>query len=116
MCPEQLGGLATPRQPAERQGDRVVTKEGTDVTEEYRRGAEETLKLARLFQCRAAILKERSPSCGSGRIYDGSFSSTLTDGDGTAAEALKAAGIPVAGETGWSRLWPELEPKEKRRL
>ncbi len=99
VCPEQLGGLATPRCPAERSGDRVVTREGLDVTKEYRRGADETLKLARLFQCKAAVLKERSPSCGCGRIYDGSFSGKLTDGDGVAAETLKAAGITVVGET-----------------
>ncbi len=104
VCPEQLGGLATPRCPAERQGSRVMTKEGTDVTEAYRRGAEETLKLARLFNCRAAILKERSPSCGCGKIYDGSFRGVLTDGDGVTAQLLKENGVLVAGESNFAEM------------
>lgn len=97
-CPEQLGGLPTPRPPAERRGDRVVTQEG-DVTEQYRRGAEETLRLCRLFDCEAAVLKERSPSCGRGAIYDGTFTGTPAAGDGVTAELLAAHGIPVYGES-----------------
>ncbi|MGI5935337.1 MAG: DUF523 domain-containing protein [Oscillospiraceae bacterium] len=80
VCPEQLGGLPTPREPAEIRGDVVLSKNGMDVTENYRRGAEETLRLAKLCGCKYAALKERSPSCGYGKIYDGSFSGTLTDG------------------------------------
>lgn len=99
VCPEQLGGLATPRPPAERRGDRVVTEIGTDVTEAYRRGAGETLKLCKLLGCEAAVLKERSPSCGRGEIYDGTHSRTLTAGDGVTAELLTAHGIPVYGES-----------------
>ncbi len=99
VCPEILGGLKTPRCPAERRGDRVVTKDGEDVTESYRRGAEETLKLAKLFGCSGAILKERSPSCGCGKIYDGTFTKTLTEGDGVTAQLLKAQGIPVLGDS-----------------
>lgn len=99
VCPEQLGGLSTPRPPAERQGDRVVTRSGTDVTEQYRRGAEAALRLCRLTGCEAAILKERSPSCGCGEIYDGSFSGTLTAGDGVTAELLRKNGVPVYGES-----------------
>ena len=98
VCPEQLGGLPTPRSPAERQGAFVRTRE-KDVTEQYRRGAEQALKLARLFGCEAAILKERSPSCGSGEVYDGTFSRTLTAGDGVTAELFKAAGIKIYGES-----------------
>lgn len=98
VCPELLGGLKTPRCPAERQGNRVVTREGEDVTAAYRRGAEETLKLGKLFGCSGAILKERSPSCGCGKIYDGTFTKTLTDGDGVTAALLKAYGIPVFGD------------------
>ena len=104
VCPEQLGGLATPRVPAERQGDVVTTREGTDVTEAYRRGAEEALRLCRLLGCEAAVLKEKSPSCGCGQIYDGAFTRTLTEGDGVAAELLKAHGIPVYGESGIKNL------------
>lgn len=99
VCPEQLGGLATPRPPAERQGERVMAVTGADVTEQYRRGAEEALKLCRLLDCDAAVLKERSPSCGSGTIYDGSFTGALVPGDGVTAELLKARGIPVYGES-----------------
>ena len=99
VCPEQLGGLETPRPPAERQGKAVIAKNGADVTEQYRRGAEEALKLCRLLGCEAAVLKERSPSCGSGEIYDGTFTGTLIAGDGVTAELLKAHGIPVYGES-----------------
>lgn len=99
VCPEIMGGLPTPRAPAERQGERVVTKNGVDVTAQYRRGAEEVLRLARKLGCTVAVLKERSPSCGSGRVYDGTFTGTLTEGFGVAAEVLRAAGIRVLGES-----------------
>ena len=98
VCPEQLGSLPTPRPPAERRGGRVVTQSG-DVTEQYLRGAEETLKLCKLLGCEAAVLKERSPSCGRGQVYDGTFSGTLTAGDGVTAELLAAHGILVYGES-----------------
>lgn len=99
VCPEQLGGLPTPRIPCERQGQRVVSKAGTDTTQQYQRGAQEALRLAKLFGCKAALLKERSPSCGCGQIYDGSFSKTLVGGDGVTAELLKQHGIAVFGES-----------------
>lgn len=98
VCPEQLGGLPTPRAPSERQGKRVIMNTGTDVTAQYERGAACALTLYRLLGCEAAILKERSPSCGCGQIYDGTFSGTLTAGDGVTAALLKAHGIPVYGE------------------
>ena len=99
VCPEQLGGLSTPRPPAERQGEHVMTASGTDVTFQYQRGAEEVLRLCRLLGCEAAVLKERSPSCGRGRIYDGTHSGTLVTGDGVTAELLTAQGIAVYGES-----------------
>ena len=99
VCGEILGGLPTPRVSAERQGARVVTADGRDVTAAYRRGAEEVLRLAERYGCKAAILKERSPSCGSGRIYDGTFTGTLTDGWGVTAELLLDHGICVIGES-----------------
>ena len=99
VCGEIFGGLSTPRTPAERRGDRVVTQDGRDVTQAYRRGAEEVLRLARLYGARAAILKERSPSCGSGQIYDGIFTHTLTEGDGLMAQMLKKKGVEVYGES-----------------
>lgn len=99
VCPEQLGGLPTPRHPSERQGERVVMDTGADVTEPYSRGAEAALRLCCLLHCQAAILKERSPSCGCGTIYDGTFTGTLTAGDGVTAELLLQNGIPVLGES-----------------
>ena len=99
VCPEQLGGLPTPRSPSERRGERVVMNDGRDVTAEYRRGAEEALRLAELFDCGTAILKEKSPSCGSGLIHDGSFAGGLAPGDGVTTEVLKAHGIRVLGES-----------------
>ena len=97
VCPEMLGGLPCPRVPSERtaDGERVVTKEGTDVTEAFRRGADETLRLAQLYGCTRAILKARSPSCGKGTVYDGTFSGTLMEGDGVTAELLMKHGITV---------------------
>lgn len=99
VCPEQCGGLATPRPAAERQGKRVVTTNGSDVTAQYQRGAEAALYWARLFHCTKAILKEKSPSCGHGQIYDGTFSRTLTAGDGVTVELLRAEGLEIIGES-----------------
>lgn len=99
VCPESAGGLPTPRPPSERRDGKVINKLGQDVTEEYRMGAETALYLARRYGCACALLKERSPSCGSGEIYDGSFTGTLIPGDGVAAEKLKLAGISVYGES-----------------
>ena len=108
VCPEQLGGLPTPREPSERQGERIVMKSGRDVTAEYRRGAEETLRLAELYCCTTAVLKERSPSCGSGAIYDGTFTGTVTEGWGTAAALLRRHGVRVLGESQLASLLEEL--------
>lgn len=104
VCPEQLGGLPTPRDPSEIIGGRVVSCAGRDVTEQYSRGAAEALRLARLFGCKKAVLKERSPSCGFGKIYDGSFSGRLTDGNGVAAALLAANGFEIFGESRISEL------------
>ena len=98
VCPEIFGGLPTPRVPSERVGDKVMMKDGTDVTENYRRGAECALTVARINKCDLAILKAKSPSCGCGRIYDGTFSGTLTDGYGVTAELLSSQGIRVITE------------------
>ena len=104
VCPEQLGGLPTPRDPSERQGARVVMASGRDVTEAYRRGEEAALALCQQNGCEAAVLKEKSPSCGCGQIYDGTFSRRLTAGDGVTAEALKAHGITIYGESDVEKL------------
>lgn len=99
VCPETSGGLPIPRIPSERQGDRVVNKACVDVTEEYRKGAECALILARRYGCKKALFKEKSPSCGSGRIYDGSFTGTVISGDGVTSELLKRNGIEIFGES-----------------
>lgn len=104
VCPEVLGGLPTPRTPSERQGSRVVMKTGADVTKEYRLGAEAALRAAQENQVCAAVLKERSPSCGKGKIYDGTFTGTLTNGNGVTAEMLIDAGFAVYGESEIERL------------
>ncbi len=99
VCPEILGGLSTPRTPSERCGERVMMKDGKDVTENFKRGAEEAYEIAKILGVDIALLKERSPSCGTGQIYDGSFTGALTSGDGVSAEYLKAHGITVFGES-----------------
>ncbi|MFP4031505.1 MAG: DUF523 domain-containing protein [Desulfococcaceae bacterium] len=98
VCPEQLGGLTTPREPAEIRDGRVWTVSGTDVTAAFQRGAEEAFRLGKLIGCRRAILKARSPSCGAGLIYDGSFSHVTAPGDGFLARMLREAGAAVFTE------------------
>jgi uncharacterized protein YbbK (DUF523 family) len=108
VCPEQLGGLPTPRRPAEIVGGdggevlggdaRVVDDQGADVTANYLRGAREALKAARLAGSTRAILKARSPSCGTARIHDGTFSGAVTDGAGVTAALLRQHGIEVLSE------------------
>ena len=104
VCPETAGGLPTPREPSERREGSVFSRSGRDVTKEFERGAQTALKLCGRFGCSAALLKERSPSCGSGTIYDGSFTGRAVPGDGVAAEVLKAAGVTVYGESKTDKL------------
>ncbi len=105
VCPETAGGLPIPREPSERLGTRVASRSGADVTAGFEAGAAIALRLARRFGCRAALLKERSPSCGAGAIYDGSFSGAVTPGDGAAAEKLRAAGLALYGESAVGELF-----------
>ncbi len=108
VCPEQLGGLSTPRSPAEIQGGdgrdvlwgkaRVISQEGKDVTENFIKGARETLKIARLWKIKKAIFKERSPSCGSREIYDGTFSGRVVAGCGVTTALLRENSIKVYRE------------------
>ena len=104
VCPEVFGGLGTPREPAEMKDGSVVTKTAKDVSENFKFGAKSCLKIAKLNGCKKAILKARSPSCGSGQIYDGSFSKRLVFGDGVAAKLLKENGILVFSEDEIGRL------------
>ena len=99
ICPETWGGLTSPRPPAERVGGRILDREGRDVTEAFQRGAQRALETARKNGCRRAVLKERSPSCGAGRIYDGTFTGTTVPGDGVAAALLRAEGLVLYGES-----------------
>ena len=108
VCPEQLGGQPTPRPDAQiisGDGDavldgaaRIREEDGTDVTGCFLKGAQEVLKIAQLYGVREAILKQRSPSCGCGQIYDGTFSKTVTKGDGVTTALLKKNGIAVLSE------------------
>ena len=100
VCPEQLGGLMTPREPAEiKVGNTVITQSGKDVTANFKQGAAETLKIARLYGCKRAVLKERSPSCGHGTIYDGTFRGKKIAGSGITARYLEDNAIAVKGES-----------------
>jgi len=98
VCPEVLGGLATPRECVELCNGKAVCRSGRDVTDAFQRGARESLSLARAAGCRWAILKSRSPSCGAGCVYDGGFSGVLIPGDGVFVAALKQDGFAVCSE------------------
>lgn len=98
VCPEVLGGLPTPRVPSEIKGGAVVSKDGACVTEFFVMGAIKALEKARENGCCVAVLKARSPSCGSGSVYDGAFSGKLVEGDGITASLLKKNGIKVFTE------------------
>ena len=95
VCPEQLGGLKTPRDPSEIKGNKVISIENQDVTIQFQRGAEETLKIAKMAGIRKAILKEGSPSCGPHFIYDGSFKGIKIEGEGLLASLLRKNNIEV---------------------
>ena len=104
VCPEVAGGLPTPRKPSEIVGSRVLMCDGTDVTEQYKKGALLTLKTAQENGCSVAILKARSPSCGKGFVCDGTYTGTLTKGNGVTAEYLLDNGITVYDETEINKL------------
>lgn len=95
ICPEIMGGLPTPRVAAEQKGDKVITQDGKDVTKQYRKGAEECLFLAKKYDVKKALLKLRSPSCGYGQVYDGTFSHTLINKNGVTAQLLLENGIEI---------------------
>jgi purine nucleoside phosphorylase len=116
VCPEYLGGLTTPREPAEICANgRVITKfSGCDVTAEFLLGAQICAEIASENGCKIAVLKERSPSCGSGEIYDGSFTGRIVSSDGLTAAALKKLGVRVVGESALSELYLEKEAENGR--
>ena len=99
VCPEYFAGLPIPREPAEIVNGRVINKNGEDLTAKFIEGAEHTLYIAEEKGCVVAVLKENSPSCGFGQIYDGSFTSQLTQGNGITAGLISSRGIEVFGES-----------------
>lgn len=109
VCPEQLGGLPTPRACCEivisENGEmKIISQDGQDVTKEYIEGARKTLEIAKVIGIKKAILQSRSPSCGCGMIYDGSFQGKLKKGNGVTAELLLSNGIDVITENELDRL------------
>ena len=98
VCPEQMGGLETPRNPSERVNDKVLSNAGRDVTEQFRKGAETALFLAQLNHADFAVFKANSPSCGKGIIYDGTFTGGKKEGNGMTTDLLLENGIPVYTE------------------
>jgi uncharacterized protein YbbK (DUF523 family) len=98
VCPEVAGGLPSPRPPAEIRGLSVVTNGGRDVTAAFQSGARVAVRMAETLGIRVAVLKSRSPSCGVGQVYDGTFSGRLVAGDGVTAAALRRAGVQVFDE------------------
>ena len=95
ICPEQLGGLSTPRIPSEISNNRVINKDGIDVTNNFVRGANEVLELCKRLNINKVILKSKSPSCGKGKIYSGNFDGKLVDGNGILTELLLQNNIEV---------------------
>ena len=104
VCPEVMGGLTTPRIPAEIIDNRVIRKDGFDVTDNYKKGAEAALKIANENGCKLAILKAKSPSCGCGLIYDGTFQGRLKTGNGITAELFLKNNIKVINESELNKL------------
>lgn len=104
VCAEQMGGLPTPRPPVEIVDGRAIGKDGADYTVQFEKGADKVLKLATFFDCKYAVLKSRSPSCGCGKIYDGTCSGTLVNGSGITASKLQNAGIIVVDENNLEKL------------
>ncbi len=98
VCPEQSGGLPTPREACEQKNNKVFTKTGKDLTINFENGANEVLKIAQIFNIKEAILKQRSPSCGCGKVYSGNFDGIVINGDGIMAKLLKKNDIKVISE------------------
>ena len=109
VCPEILGGLETPRVPCERIGEKVLNRDGEDRTEAFHRGAAEAHRIGEIFGAKYALLKQRSPSCGSVQVYDGTFSGKCIPGEGVTAQLLRAHGYRIFGEEQVGDLIEELK-------
>ncbi len=105
ICPEVLGGLPTPRDPAEIVGEIVRTKDGRSVDDEFKKGAKKALELIKRSKVELVVLQSRSPSCGIGKIYDGSFTGKLINGDGIFAKLLKEEGIKAIDVEDLTNIW-----------
>lgn len=113
ICPECFAGLPIPRVPSEIRGDKVFSKDSRDITEEFLIGAEKTYKVAKNKEIDFAILKERSPSCGSSFIYDGSFSGKIIQGQGFTARRLNKENIVIFSEENLEEIEKYLEELNK---
>ncbi|MCR4665825.1 MAG: DUF523 domain-containing protein [Desulfovibrio sp.] len=111
VCPETFGGFPVPRLPCERKGDEVYRRDGYRVTDAFQKGVARALSLVLASHASIAILKSKSPSCGFGTIYDGSFTGHLCRGHGLFAEALIANGIPVMSEQVFIRICGKIFPE-----
>ena len=98
ICPEVFGDLPTPRLPSEIKGDKVINKRGRDVSNNFIKGANKALEIAKKLNIKKALLKQKSPSCGCGKIYDGNFTNTIINGDGITTRILKENNIEVITE------------------
>ena len=114
ICPECFAGLPIPRVPSEIREDKVFSKDGRDITEEFLSGAEKTYQIAKIKQVDFAILKERSPSCGSSYIYDGSFSGKVIQGQGLTARRLNEENIVIFSEENLKEIEKYLEKLSKQ--
>ena len=115
FCPEVAGGLGTPRIPSEIRGNQVINEKGKDVTSAFNAGAQEALRLCDFFQIKVALLKDGSPSCGSSKIYDGSFSHRKKDGMGVTAQLLSSHGVTVYNEESVATLLEGLKRRDQVR-
>lgn len=113
ICPEELGGLGTPRNPAEIVGEKIIDTEDVDLTEKFHIGAKKVVDIAKKNGFKIAILKEKSPSCGSESIYDGSFTCKLIEGEGITTKALRREGIEVLSE---NKLGEYIQKLKKRKI
>lgn len=107
ICPEVMGGLPTPRIPAEIKNGEVIRKDGVNVTENYKIGAEKSLKIAKENDCKIAILKSKSPSCGCGLVYDGTYSKVLVEGNGITADLFIKNEVKVINESEIHKLYED---------
>ena len=104
LCPEVMGKLLIPRASCEIVNGKIITKEGKDCTAEFKLGAQKTLEIAKILESKTAILKQNSPSCGFGRIYDGTFTGNRIDGNGVCAQLLSENGIKIFNEDNYHNI------------